>query len=96
MSMMKNFTVKLQGESDVNVSATIQQTTNDYNGNPCYLVQVWAGGNYNQYSHIWYPRIKGYRERKDNFYKVSGYDGLEVILDNFMKEFQEAILEKHL
>jgi hypothetical protein len=71
---------------------TIQQTDNDFNGNPQALCQIWTkrqdGGNGN----LWYPKIKGFRHRNDRTYKTQVHGGMNNTLDVFIKIFQNSMM----
>ena len=86
-SILKKYPiVAREGGSHFLVTATMQQTKNDYNGNPQYLVQLWLN------KHLWYPKVNGYRYRKTNDYKMTSYN-IESTLDDFMNDLQKSIYE---
>jgi hypothetical protein len=90
MSIIKNFIIN-SGTMNHNILVTAQKTDNDYNGNPQYLVQVWTGID----GHVWYPKLKGYRDRKDNSYKMQSYD-IHKTLNHFVNKFENHIKQEVL
>lgn len=79
------------GETKHLITVTAVPTENDYNGNPQWLVQVWTSSNN---GHIWYPKVKGYRERKDDTYKVTGYQGIQNIVKDFVTRFELSLNDR--
>lgn len=71
---------------------TAQSTDNDFNGNPMALFQIWTTPTEDYNGMLWYPKIKGYRDRKDNAYKGYIHGGIDTSLDIFVKHLQEALL----
>lgn len=89
-SLIREYKVNTSFLYSRRVLATIERTENDANGNPKYLIQVWSGLD----GVIWYPKIKHYRERKDNKYSTSSHCGIEHTLDMFMERFESAVYRK--
>jgi hypothetical protein len=75
----------LIGDTAHMVVVTAQRTENDVNGNPQALIQVWTTVNG---GHVWYPKMKGYRDRNDMSYKVQVWQGLDMAITEFMLRFE--------
>jgi hypothetical protein len=89
MSIMKNFTIN-SGTMEHKITVTAQKTANDYSGNPQYLIQVWVRDEENNTGHIWYPKLKGFRDRKDDSYKLQSYSINEDLVE-FVSKFEKHI-----
>jgi hypothetical protein len=91
MSIIKPYTIN-SGTMEHRILVTANQVDNDYNGNPQYVVQVWVFGQGSETGHIWNPKLKGYRDRKDQSYKIQAYN-LKEDLNRFVEEFEKHIQE---
>jgi hypothetical protein len=89
--IMKHSTIQqhtiLIGTTPHLITVTAVRTENDVNGNPQCLMQVWTTVNS---GNVWYPRVKGYRERKDDMYKVSTYS-LDQAISTLVERFEHAL-----
>lgn len=67
-SLLKRYDYKA-GDTESHITITGERTANDVNGNPVWMLQLWSG-----HDTVWHPKLVGYRQRKDNRYRVQGYD----------------------
>lgn len=83
-SIMKRKAIII-GDTPHLVVVTAQRTENDFNGNPQALVQVWTTVNG---GHVWYPKMKGYRDRNDMSYKVQAWQGMDEAIEELLVRFE--------
>lgn len=93
MSKLNKFIIN-SGTMHHDVMVTTIKTNHDSNGNPQYLLQVWVLNDGGMSGHIWYPHIKGFRDRADQCYKLQSYD-IDTDIIRFIAQFEKHLQEVH-
>lgn len=77
--------VYFESINGVKTMVTAQRKDNDAYGNPQYRVQIWLLDDNGQ-GHLWYPKVPGYRQNKNQYYNIQAYD-----LDKAVRSFLNAL-----
>ncbi|UTC25187.1 hypothetical protein Bfsp1_31 [Cytobacillus phage Bfsp1] len=86
--MIIKLTIEVAGK-DKEIMVSANRIENDFSGNPQYLLQVYSMQN-DSYGTIWYPKLPGFRDRKDQSYKVQSYSIMQTI-NTFADSFESYI-----
>lgn len=89
MSFIHTYAIKV-GKTDHLITVTCQRVDNDHYGNPIYSIQVWTTGDD---GHIWYPKLKGFRDRKDQTYRLQSYN-IQDDIKNFVTLFANELTKR--
>jgi hypothetical protein len=71
---------------------TMEQVDNDFNGNPMVVFQIWTKPQGEFMGNVWYPKMKGFRTRKDYKYKSYMHGGLYNTFEVFVKTLQNQLM----
>jgi hypothetical protein len=86
-SIIKKYAINT-GTNKRLITVTAIRTQNDTNGNPRYKVQVWTDSHN---GNIWFPIVKGYRQRKnDDCYIIASYNIVDT-LEKFVNDFEKVV-----
>lgn len=92
---MKQFRINNGYGGITQVMVAVERIENCRNGNPQFTAQIWVTPNGTNSGYIWYPKLNGFRNRKDHKYLIKGwYQGIEQVLVDFAERLQYDLVRQ--